>query len=174
MTGKEERGDMTKLQKIHEKWYQPNIRTDLAQDLVHDGYTLTEEMIKKYRESQGAIPILGAIRPPAVRILKNVSIFDLSGRKITWGDLAAEDVKDMQGVYYVLSEYKSFWNPPDAYVKGYSPTSDDPNSSSPFRDLLPPFEPVVMDIGYIKGNAIARIVDGELQTSRELLIKNYQ
>lgn len=149
------------------------LRKDLPFSFEDDGYELTPEMRTKYSKS-----IIGVKNGQMRRIdecfCKNGSIFDVTGTKLTWGNIAPKDVTQMLGVYYILSEYKSFWKPDEEAVKGWNFRSEDPNSRSPFRDLLPNFEPVVFDPKYVKRNAIARIVDGEIQTSEELISAHYQ
>jgi len=165
---------MSNRKKAPKAWDAPNVKTGYDEGFADDRYTLNEGMAAKYRFAKEAIPPRGNLRPRETMIFKNASIFDVAGTKITWGDIAPEDVRMMLGVYYILSEHKSFWHPPENAVIRFGSTSDDPNSQSPFRDLLPGKEPMIMDIRYIKASAIARIVDGEIHTSRKLLMRNYQ
>jgi len=39
---------------------------------------------------------------------------------------------------------------------------------------MPDFEPVVFDPKYVKRNAIARIVDGNIETSKDLISAHWQ
>lgn len=149
------------------------LREDLPTSFKDDEFTLTPEMIEKYKNSKISIQN-GQIRSYSRYFCKNGSIFDVTGLKIVWGDIAPEDVKDMLGVYYILSEHKSFWKPDETAIKKSYFRRDDPNSKSPFRDLLPDFEPAVFDPSYVKTHAIARIVDGEIQTSKNLICVHYQ
>jgi len=72
-----------------------------------------------------------------------------------------------------LSEYKSFWKAPeDAFLKAKVAKYDD-ELFSPFLKLLPEKEPVQLNIEYMKQNAIARIVDGWIYSSHELVARNY-
>jgi len=160
--------------KTHRVWDAPNVKTGYDEGFADDRYVMAEGMAAKYRFSKEAIPPRGNLRPRETMLFKNVSIFDITGTKITWGDIAPEDVRMMLGVYYILSEHKSFWNPPENAVIRFGPVSEDPNSRSPFRELLPEKEPMIMSVRYVKANAIARIVDGEIHTSRQLLMSNYQ
>jgi hypothetical protein len=80
----------------------------------------------------------------------------------------------MYGVFYLLSEHSSYWNPVERDVITWGPRSDDPFSESLFRNLLPNFEPIQFRIETVKRFAIARIVDGEIQSSRQLFSNNYQ
>jgi len=164
---------MCNQKKPRSPWQAPNVRTDYTEPFVNDGYKLTASMIEKYRISQNSFPPRGNLRPWETMLFKNVSIFDVTGAKITWGDIAPEDVEGMLGVYYILSEHISFWDPPKKAVVRFGPTSDDPNSKSLFRHWLPQQEPMIMDIRYVKDNAIARIVDGVIHTSHELMMLNH-
>lgn len=117
-----------------------------------DKYELTVEMKEKYQKSKIKISSNQLIGNDK-RFCKNASIFDVAGTKIAWGDIAPENVKERLGIYYVLSEYKSLWD---------------------FRKILPKMEPIVMDINYIKKNAIARIVDGKIETNDNLMFLHFQ
>lgn len=116
----------------------------------NDEYKFTKEMKKKYLESKIKMSE-GQIRYDD-NFFKNTSIFDLAGRKVIWGDIAPEDVDEMKGVYYLLSEYKSFW--------------DFRNSKNKNPDAL--------KVKYIKKNAIARIVDGKIETNDNLINLHFQ
>jgi hypothetical protein len=118
----------------------------------NDDYELTREMIERYERSKIKIA-KGQIKYGDNRFCKNASIFDVAGNKITWGDIAADDVDEMKGVYYILSEYKSYWD---------------------FRKVLPSLELVMMNIDYIRKNAIARIVDGKIETNDNLIFLHFQ
>lgn len=149
------------------------LRTDLPVSFENDGFELSPEMAGKYLESIVDVRE-GQMRNRDARFCKNASIFDVTGKKIVWGDIAPADVKRMKGVYYILSEHKSFWDPKESAVKGWNFRGEDPNSKSQFRDSLPDFEPNVFDINYVKRNALARIVDGEIQTSEGLIGAHFQ
>jgi hypothetical protein len=116
----------------------------------------------------------GQILPRGRMFCKNASVFDVTGRKLVWGDIGPDDVKEMYGVFYLLSEHSSYWNPVERDVITWGPRSDDPFSESLFRNLLPNFEPIQFRIETVKRFAIARIVDGEIQSSRQLFSNNYQ
>ena len=146
---------------------------DITSTFENDGFELTEEMIDKYKKSKITIKN-GQIRSRDKYFCKNASIFDVTGMKLVWGDIEPNDVKDMQGVYYILSEHKSFWKIDETDVKGWNFRSKDPNSISPFKHLLPDFEPVILDLKYVKKNSIGRIINGEIQTSKWLIYTNYQ
>ena len=146
-------------------------RTDLSLSFENDGYKLTSEMQKKYKKSKHTIQD-GQIKSASQRWCKNVSIFDVSGYKIAWGDIGPKDVKDLLGVYYVLSEHTSFWKPDFKAIKVNG--LKDPFSCSQFRHLCPAVEPILFDIKYVKKNAIARIIDGKIQTSKNLIFCHYQ
>jgi hypothetical protein len=105
---------------------------------------------------------------------KNASIFDLAGRQLVWDDVGPDDVKAMHGVYYILSEHTSFWSPIDKDVKGWTLKGDDPPSKSACRQFLPDFEPIRITIESVKAYAIARVVDGKIQSSKLLFNRNYQ
>lgn len=143
-----------------------------ATSLEDDDYALNDEMMEKYRRSRITMR-QGQILPRSKMFCKNVSIFDVSGRKVTWGDIGPDDVKFMFGVYYLLSEHTSFLSPITSAVKGWSFRSGDPFSESRCRQFLPDFEPVQFEIETIKSYAIARIVDGRIQSSRSLFNSNY-
>ncbi len=153
--------------------YDINLRIDLPSSFEHDGLVLTPEIMEKYKRSTITLQN-GQILEECTRFCKNASIFDLTGTKIVWGDFGPKDVEEMLGVYYVLSEHKSYLDVPKEAVKVHKLHHDDPFSQSPFRHLLPPGEPYILDIGYIKKNAIARIVNGEIQTNRDLIFLHYQ
>lgn len=140
---------------------------------VDDGYELDEEMLQKYRRSNITMR-LGQILPRSRMFCKNASIFDVTGRKLIWGDIGPDDVRQMFGVYYILSEHSSFWSPVQKDVSRWSLRSDDPFSESLCRQFLPDFEPVQFKIETVKRFAVARIVDGKIQSSRELFSGNYQ
>jgi hypothetical protein len=144
-----------------------------ATSFSDDGYLLDDEMLEKYRHSRITMR-QGQILPPSRMFVKNASIFDLSGKKLVWGDIGAADVKEMYGVYYILSEHASFWSPVEKDVTRWSPRSDDPFSQSSYRQLLPDAEPIQFNISTVKRYAIARIYDGKIQSSRKLFSNNYQ
>ena len=148
-------------------------RDDLPLSFENDGFELTPDMRGKYLESIIGVTN-GQMRARDKYFCKNASIFDVTGTKLVWGDVAPKDVEQMLGVYYILSEHKSFWKPEEEAVKGWEFRSKDPKSKSPFIDLLPDFEPVVIDLRYVKKNAIARIVDGKIETSDNLISLHYQ
>lgn len=141
-------------------------------DWINPKYRLNAKMAEEYKNSVIGVTN-GQLRSSEERFCKNASIFDVTGTKIAWGDVAPLDVKLMKGVYYILSEHRSFWHPSENRVKGWSFRKRDPNSRSPFQHLLSDFEAVVFDPSYVRRNAIARIVDGEIQTSRELIYRNH-
>jgi len=122
------------------------LREDLPACFEYDNYSLTLEMQAKYLESRMGV-IDGQVRERDEYFCKNASIFDLTGKKLAWGDITPQDVAEMRGVYYILSEYRSYWD----------------------RHEEADFTPE-----YVKKNAIARIVDGQIQTSRTLIFRNYQ
>ncbi|MEK6812372.1 MAG: hypothetical protein AABX76_02330 [Nanoarchaeota archaeon] len=150
-------------------------REDLPKSFRWDWlkFRMDDEMREKYKRSKIGITD-GQIRSREQYFCKNASVFDVAGKKIAWGDVAPLDVKMMEGVYYILSEYKSFWHVPEKGTKEWSFRSKDPNSKSRFQDLLPEFEPTVFKPSYVRRNAIARIVDGEIQTSGRLISRHYQ
>ena len=144
-----------------------------AESFANDGYVLDTEMLQKYLRSSITMR-QGQILPRNKMFCKNASIFDIGGIKIIWGDLGPDDVKNMYGVYYVMSEHSSFWSPVQKDVTMWSPRSDDPFSSSLHRQFLPDSEPVQFKITTVKRYAIARIVDGKIQSSKRLYSANYQ
>jgi hypothetical protein len=144
-----------------------------AESFVDDGYTLDDEMIEKYRRTRITMR-QGQILPRNKMFCKNASIFDVTGRKLIWGDIGPDDVKEMYGVFYLLSEHSSFWNPAEKDVEGWSLRSDDPFSVSVCRQFLPDLEPIQFRIETVKRFAVGRIVDGKIQSSRNLFLRNYQ
>ena len=144
-----------------------------AVSFVDDGYVLDEEMLQKYRRSRITMR-QGQILPRSRMFCKNASVFDVSGRKLIWGDIGPEDVKQMFGVHYIMSEHASFWKPVEKDVTRWTPRSDDPFSESLCRQFLPDFEAIQFKIETVKRFAVARIVDGKIQSSRELFSSNYQ
>lgn len=149
------------------------LRKDMPLTFENDGYELNIEMIERYRNSKMCIEN-GQMLPRETYFCKNVSIFDLTGTKIFWGDIAPEDVRNMMGIYYILTEHTSYWNPPKSAVKLNQKNNEDINSKSSYRHLLPEREAVALDIDYIKRNAIARINDGAIETSKDLIMLHYQ
>ena len=123
---------------------------DLPESFLDDGYEMSQEMIRKYLESDIRITD-GQERNNAERFCKNASVYDVSGVRIAWGDIAPGDVKGMLGVYYVLSQRRSLFLAERG--NGVYPTQ--------------------LDMDYIKEAAIARIIDGQIQTSRLLIEENY-
>jgi|SRR3989344_8772874 len=148
------------------------LRNDLPLSFENDGFDLTPEVMEKYKRAEISL-LEGQMLAGDTRFCKNGSIFDLTGTKIVWGDFGPKDVERMLGVYYVLTEHTSYWTVPKEAVKVHKLHHEDPFSLSPFRHLLPPGEPYVLDLAYIKKNAIARIVDGDIQTSRDLIYLHY-
>jgi len=144
-----------------------------AESFLDDGYELNEEMLQKYRCSRITMR-KGQILSRSRMFCKNVSVFDLSGKKLVWGDIGPDDVKQMFGVYYLMSEHASFWTPVEKDVTRWTPRSNDPFSQSPYQQFLPELEPIAFKIETIKRFAVARIVDGKIQSSRELFSRNYQ
>ena len=144
-----------------------------AESFANDGYALDSLMLKKYRLTRITMS-QGQILPRSRMFCKNSSVFDLFGRKIIWGDIGPDCVRQMFGVYYILSEHTSFWNPVEKNAARWSPRSDDPFSQSRYRQFLPDAEPVEFRITTVKRYAIARISDGKIQSSRKLLSSNYQ
>ena len=136
-----------------------------TESFVDDGYVLDDEMLEKYRRARITM-CQGQILPRNKMFCKNASVFDVSGRKLVWGDIGGDDVKEMYGVYYILSEHSSFWSPVVQDVNDWSRRSDDPFSESLCRQFLPKLEPVRFKIETVKRFAIARIIDGKIQSSR--------
>jgi hypothetical protein len=146
-----------------------------AGSFLNDGYVLDDEMLQKYRRSRITMR-QGQILPRSRMFCKNSSVFDVTGRKLIWGDIGPDDVKQMYGVYYILSEHASFWNPVEKDVTStrWSRRSDDPFSESLCRQFLPDFEPVQFKVSTVKRFALAWIIDGKIQSSRKLFSSNYQ
>ena len=144
-----------------------------AVSFVDDGFVLDADMLKKYQRSRITMR-QGQLLPRNRMFIKNASVFDVSGRKLTWGDIGPADVVEMFGVYYLLSEHTSFWSPVERDVTIWSPRSDDPFSLSLCRQLLPDLKPIQFQVETIKRFAVGRIVDGKIQSSRELFSRNYQ
>jgi len=132
---------------------------NLPTSFEDDNFILTSEMTEKYKKSRIKME-KGQVKPRKQRFCKNASIFDITGKKITWGDIAPEDVNEMMGVYYILSEEKSLWNKNE--IKENS------------RDHSPDLEGFVFNIDYIKRKAFARIIDGEIQTNETLIKKRIE
>ena len=57
-----------------------------AGSFADDGYVLNDEMLEKYRRTRITMR-RGQILPRSKMFCKNASIFDVSGRKIIWGDI---------------------------------------------------------------------------------------
>lgn len=161
--------------KTLDPWTAVNVDSHFEVPFLGDGYTYNEQMRAQYEASAPLLPPPGLYLKHQEILFKNVSIFDLTGRKLTWGDIRPEDVLGMKGVYYVLSQHKSFFDVPQD--ENISPEwdfrSEDQYSESTLRDNLPLTEPARIPLDYIKANAIARIVNGRIHTSRELVFTNY-
>lgn len=144
---------------------------DLPENFLNDKYQWNIEMRNKYLESKiKSEP--GQILSREKMFCKNASIFDLTGLKIWWGDLCPNDVIYLKGIYYILSEYKSFSNVPKKFIYEIK-MNEDKFSNSPFRQYLP-LEPTILEIKYVKGSAIARINDGKIETNEKLIQNNFQ
>ena len=130
-----------------------------------DGFELIPFMTSEYNRSLIKIKN-GQLRTSSERFCKNASIFDLNGTKICWGDITPNDVENMCGVYYILSELKSYWMVDKDQIKSSKKGS---NIFDPHRK-----EPTLLTIDYIKKNAIARIVNGKIETNEDLIFQNYQ
>jgi len=143
---------------------------ELGNSFVNDGYGWDIKMRNNYLESK-LISDSGQILPRDEMFCKNASIFDLTGTKIWWGDISSKDVKKLKGIYYILSEHKSFWDVPKNFIKDLK-MNEDKFSNSPFRDMLP-LEPTMIDTDYIKSNAIARINNGKIETNKEIISRHY-
>jgi hypothetical protein len=100
--------------------------------------------------------------------------FDVTGFRVTWADISPADAKKMCGVYYLLSEHKV--DRDKLKIAGRAHQQKETGPISPFEEFLSEWESIYayIDIEYMKRNAIARIVDGEIQTSRDRFLQNYQ
>ena len=128
---------------------------------------LTEEMKIEYLKSK--IKVNEKTIKRDERFCKNACIFDVTGLKIAWGDISLEKLDEMFGVYYLLSQHKSNYNiAKDYFLEG------EKFLISPFIKSLDILEPIVMDIKYIKKNAIARIVDGKIETNNNIIFLHFQ
>jgi len=161
----------------HDPWKAKNVKLGFTEPFLNDGYTLTPEMMEKYKSSPRAMPPWGRILPSHSRLFKNVTIFDVTGFRVTWADISPADAEKMCGVYYLLSEHKVDRDKLKVAEKEHPQKGTDTSPPvSPFEKFLSEWESsyVYIDIEYMKRNAIARIVDGEIQTSRERFLRNYQ
>ncbi len=143
----------------------------LPDSFEDDTFSLTNEMQEKYKNS--VITIVDGQMGTRPYFCKNASIFDVAGRKICWGNIGPNDVKQMKGVYYILSEGSSFWNADPQEVNGYLPLLSDARFPAHRRSHLPNFEPVVFNVSYVKRHAFARIIDGKIQTNKNLVLFKY-
>lgn len=154
--------------------YIAKMNPNLPDSFANDGYKWNEEMERKYFESEFSTrPGKILVRPKLKPGLKNVALFDLTGVEIWHGDLEPKNVAKLKGVYYLFS------------AKRLSGISTERITTKKFEDYgiykSPLIEylnlkcPVVIkDIEYMKENAFARIVDGEIQTSERLISKKFQ
>lgn len=183
-----------KQMRSHDPWKAKNVKLGFTEPFLNDGYTLTTEMVEKYKSSPRSRPPWGRILPSHSRLFKNVTIFDVTGFRVTWADISPADAEKMCGVYYLLSEHKvdrdklkiagrehqqGVQGDTQTGAQGdtLSPQETDPSPPiSPFEKFLSEWESIYayIDIEYMKMNAIARIVDGEIQTSRDRFRRNYQ
>lgn len=162
---------------MNDLWKGKNVNLDFTEPFLDDGYILTPDMIEQYKSSSNIIPPWGRILPSSSRLLKNVSLFDVTGYRVTWADISPADVEKMYGVFYVLSEHKATKRDLEALErlhqqKGASQT----HLLSPFEGIFSERDSnyIYVDLEYMKKNAIARIVDGQIQTSRQRFSQNYQ
>lgn len=166
-----------KQMRSQDPWKAKNVKLGFTEPFLNDGYTLTAEMVEKYKSSPRSIPPWGRILPSYSRLLKNVTIFDVTGFRVTWADISPDDAEKMCGVYYLLSEHKADRDKLKVAERGHQQHGTDQSLPvSPFEEFLSEWESiyVYIDIEYMKRNAIARIVDGEIHTSRDRFLRNYQ
>ncbi len=161
----------------HDPWKAKNVKISFTEPFLNDGYTLNPEIIEQYKSSLSAIPPWGRILPSHSRLFKNVTIFDVTGFRVTWADISPADAEKMCGVYYLLSEHKVDRDKLKIAGREHQQKVTDPSPPiSPFEKFLSEWESIYayIDIEYMKMNAIARIVDGEIQTSRDHFLRNSQ
>ena len=144
-----------------------NIIHDPTIDFSTDCFALTPELERQY-ESVKAPPEAQIVERHN-RLLKNVSLFDVAGRKLWWGDLDAQSIASFQGIYYVLSEGDSFWNVPEhARIEDQAPRPD-PFSRS--RYPMTQREATRLDMGYVRRAALGRIRDGVFESSSDFWLR---
>ena len=132
-------------------------------DFFIDGFILDKEMKQKYELSPRVV--LPAVGIDINRFSVNSSIYDVSGNCISIGDINVDSVKKLQGVYYILSGNKI--NPKQKkFIENKTNYKESPHFN-------PHHEDFGLNPKYVKASAIARIIDGEIQTSKKLIQKNY-
>ncbi len=110
----------------------------------------------------------GQIKDEKGRIMRNASIFAPEGNKITWGDFNEGDIKDMKGVFFVLSEHDSYWKVSEnvPHIEGNVPSFDLNRHTiliemEGVKNTLLKNETVAIDPNYLRNKAKGKIIDGK-------------
>lgn len=111
------------------------------------------------------------------RLAKNVSLFKEDGTKVYWGDLSKKDLKKLKkcGLFYVLSEYKSYWQVPKEAIMelGKSPFHNINALRFGLGGILEIRDKIGLMPRYIKENKIALVQDGIWIRDDEEWLRNY-
>jgi len=84
-------------------------------------------------------------------------VFDINGYRIYWGDLTYEDIKELKGTYYVLTQKNGYYDVPKPFIKVESlKESDDPFRFS--DNPLLPRDKISLDPNYVKIKAFGKII----------------
>lgn len=94
--------------------------------------------------------------------LRNVSLFNSSGEKMTWGDFSSDEIQSITGPYYVLSQRDSYHDTPEwAILPESEMPSIDVNrpKGSPDSEYSP--DKRLLRLSYVKAVAMGKIENGE-------------
>ncbi|MBI3336562.1 hypothetical protein HYZ98_03290 [Candidatus Peregrinibacteria bacterium] len=95
-------------------------------------------------------------------IFHNASLFNYLGEKVFWGDLVDEEIRRIQGPYYVLNELDSYHEIPDwALLPEADQLSRDPFRPEGIPDDAFPPDQRLLRVSYIKIVALGKIEHGE-------------
>lgn len=103
-----------------------------------------------------------AANPRALIGGRDVSVFDIYGHKRFWGDLLQEDIRHLQGTYYVLSAKDSYHQVPKSVILSESlAISHDKNRPEGAYTQYMPREKTDLDPGYVRIKALGKIKGGQ-------------
>jgi len=72
-------------------WLAPNVDDTYEENFSDDGYVSMDSMRFQYAGSVRYLPRRGNLIARHIRFFKNVSLFYVSGLKLTWGDFSTEN-----------------------------------------------------------------------------------
>ena len=96
------------------------------------------------------------------QLAKNISLFRSDGTKVYWGDLSKTNLKKLKdrGVFYVLSEHKSYWDVPKRVILEYGKNHNLNAIMFGLTKVMDTRDKTKLLSEYVKDNKIAVIVDG--------------